>query len=104
MVLVPQSVSYLDPLMRVGEQVRNGKKDIISRRRGRETLERYGLGEETERLYPFELSGGMTRRILISTAVMENAELVIADEPTPGLHLEAAKRVLSRCCIPSWIV
>lgn len=95
MVLVPQSVSYLDPLMRVGEQVRNGKKDIISRRRGRETLERYGLGEETERLYPFELSGGMTRRILISTAVMENAELVIADEPTPGLHLEAAKRVLS---------
>lgn len=95
MVLVPQSVSYLDPLLRVGEQVRNGKKDGESKKRGREVLERYGLGEETEKLYPFELSGGMTRRILISTAVMERAKLVIADEPTPGLHLDAAKRVLS---------
>lgn len=95
MVLVPQSVSYLDPLMNVGEQVRNGKKDKDSRRKARNILKSYGLGEETEKLYPFELSGGMTRRILISTAVMEDPALVIADEPTPGLHLEAAKRVLS---------
>ena len=44
--------------------------------------------------YPFQLSGGMTRRVLISTAVMEKPKLVIADEPTPGLHLEAATRVM----------
>lgn len=94
-VLVPQSVSYLDPLMRVGDQVRNGKKDPESRKKGLAVLGRYGLEAETERLYPFQLSGGMTRRILISTAVMESPRLVIADEPTPGLHLEAARRVLS---------
>lgn len=94
LVLVPQSVSYLDPLMKAGEQVRKGRKDPQSRRRCREILSRYGLGEETERLYPFQLSGGMTRRILISTAVQEHPKLVIADEPTPGLHLEAAKRVM----------
>ena len=95
MVLVPQSVSYLDPLMKVGDQVRNGHKDGKSRTRSREVLGRYGLGEDTEELYPFQLSGGMTRRVLISTAVMEKPELVIADEPTPGLHISAAKRVLS---------
>ena len=95
MVLVPQSVSYLDPLMKVGDQVRRGHKDGISRARSREVLGRYGLGEDTEELYPFQLSGGMTRRVLISTAVMEKPELVIADEPTPGLHISAAKRVLS---------
>ncbi|EEQ59182.1 putative dipeptide ABC transporter, ATP-binding protein DppD [Clostridiales bacterium 1_7_47FAA] len=95
MVLVPQSVSYLDPLMKVGDQVRNGHKDGKSRTRSREVLSRYGLGEDTEGLYPFQLSGGMTRRVLISTAVMEKPELVIADEPTPGLHISAAKRVLS---------
>ena len=95
MVLVPQSVSYLDPLMKVGDQVRRGHKDGISRARSREVLGRYGLGEDTEELYPFQLSGGMTRRVLISTAVMETPELVIADEPTPGLHISAAKRVLS---------
>ena len=95
MVLVPQSVSYLDPLMKVGDQVRRGHKDGISRARSREVLGRYGLGEDTEELYPFQLSGGMTRLVLISTAVMEKPELVIADEPTPGLHISAAKRVLS---------
>ena len=95
MVLVPQSVSYLDPLMKVGDQVRRGHKDGISRARSREVLGRYGLGEDTEELYPFQLSGGMTRRVLISTAVMEKPELLIADEPTPGLHISAAKRVLS---------
>lgn len=95
LVLVPQSVSYLDPLMRVGNQVRQGRKDEESRKKCREALGRYGLGRESEALYPFQLSGGMTRRVLISTAVMEHPRLVIADEPTPGLHISAAKRVLS---------
>ena len=93
-VLVPQSVSYLDPLMKVGEQVRKGRRDGESYSRCRSALARYGLGEETEALYPFELSGGMTRRVLIAAAVQEHPRLVIADEPTPGLHLEAAKRVM----------
>lgn len=93
-VLVPQSVSYLDPLMKAGSQIRGGKRDAESRSRCREVLERYGLEEETEKRYPFELSGGMIRRVLISTAVMEKPKLVIADEPTPGLHIDAAKRVL----------
>lgn len=95
LVLVPQSVSYLDPLMKIGPQVRKGRKDENSRVRCQEALGRYGLKEETEELYPFQLSGGMARRVLISTAVMEQPGLVIADEPTPGLHAEAAKRVLS---------
>ncbi len=95
MVLVPQSVSYLDPLMKTGLQIRKGKRDEKSRKKSLEVLKRYGLDAPTESLYPFELSGGMTRRILISTATMEKPRLVIADEPTPGLHIDIAKRVLS---------
>ncbi|MDO4295107.1 MAG: ABC transporter ATP-binding protein [bacterium] len=94
LVLVPQSVSYLDPLMQVGEQIRKGKRDEESKKRSLEILARYGLAAETENRYPFELSGGMIRRILISSAVMEKPKLVIADEPTPGLHMRAAKRVM----------
>ena len=93
-VLVPQSVSYLDPLMKVGEQVAGGK-DRISLEKSRKALTRYGLDKEVDNMYPFELSGGMARRVLIGTAVVEKPELVIADEPTPGLHMEAAVRVLS---------
>ena len=57
--------------------------------------EEYGLDKEVDHMYPFELSGGMARRVLIGTAVVEQPQLVIADEPTPGLHMEAALRVLS---------
>lgn len=93
-VLIPQGVTYLDPMMKVGDQVCRGRRDSDTRRRCRQVLERYGLGAETEELYPFQLSGGMARRVLIACAVMENPRLIIADEPTPGLDLRAASRVL----------
>lgn len=93
-VLVPQSLEYLDPLMKVGRQICRGRKDEQTRQKVKDLFLRYHLKEEVEELYPFELSGGMNRRILISTAVIENPRLVIADEPTPGLDLETAKRAM----------
>lgn len=93
-VLVPQGVTYLDPLMKVGPQIRRGSRARETRRQSREVLARYGLGPETEDLYPFELSGGMARRVMVSTAVMETPKLVIADEPTPGLDAPASRRIL----------
>ena len=86
-VFVPQSVSYLDPLMKIGDQIRNGKKDHSVKEKCLAVLKRYGLAPDIREKYPFQLSGGMTRRVLISTAVMEIPKLVIADEPTPGLHM-----------------
>ena len=93
-VLVPQGVAYLDPLMTVGPQVRRGRRDTAAREESRSVLARYGLGAETEERYPFELSGGMARRVLIATAAVEHPKLLIADEPTPGLDARAAWRIL----------
>ncbi len=90
--LVPQGVTYLDPLMKVGNTLTGGKKDRAARRDA--VLQRYGLGASAADLYPFELSGGMVRRVLIGTAVMETPRLLIADEPTPGLDDGTARRVL----------
>lgn len=92
--LIPQGVTYLDPMMKVGPQVRRGRNDPDTRARCRAALERYGLGPEVEELYPFELSGGMARRVLIACAVMDAPRLIVADEPTPGLDVKAARRVL----------
>lgn len=94
LVLVPQSVSYLDPLMKVGPQITKGSREPAVLSQCRKVLARYGLDSGIMEKFPFQLSGGMTRRVLISTAVMEKPKLVIADEPTPGLHAEAAKRVM----------
>lgn len=93
-VFVPQSVSYLDPLMQVGKQVRKGRKVRQQKERMLSVFQRYHLPEGTERKYPFQLSGGMTRRVLIATAMMENSRLIIADEPTPGIQEDMARRVL----------
>ena len=93
-VLVPQGVTYLDPLMKVGPQLRGGRRDAQARAHSREVLARYGLGPETEERYPFELSGGMARRVLIATAAAQSPKLLIADEPTPGLDARAAGRIL----------
>ena len=92
--LIPQGVTFLDPMMKVGPQVRRGENGPAARARCRQVLERYGLGPETEELYPFQLSGGMARRVLIACAVMEQPRLIVADEPTPGLDPKTARRIL----------
>lgn len=93
-VLVPQSMAYLDPLMKTGKQIRKGKDDPASREKLNHIFDEYELDHKVQNLYPFELSGGMTRRIMNATALMGNPKLVIADEPTPGLHISVAKRAM----------
>ncbi len=93
-VLVPQSVTYLDPLEKVGSQVRRERNEESVRKKQEALFAFYKLPENTGDLYPFELSGGMARRVLLTTAMMESPRLIIADEPTPGLHLEAAKKAM----------
>lgn len=93
-VMVPQSVAWLDPLQKIGAQIRKGRGDRKTRQQLKDIFHRYDLDQEVEKMYPFELSGGMNRRVLISTAMMEEPKLVIADEPTPGLDLSVAKRAM----------
>ncbi len=91
--LVPQSVAYLDPLMKVGKQADGHQKPYPTQRR-RGLFQRLALPENTEKLYPFQLSGGMARRVLVSTALITDAQLILADEPTPGMSLEQALEAL----------
>ena len=93
LALVPQSVAYLDPLMKVGRQVDGLKRPRPTEKR-RRLFEALQLPKQTEKLYPFALSGGMARRVLVSTALLGEPRLVIADEPTPGMSLEQARSAL----------
>lgn len=96
--LVPQSSANLDPLMKVGRQVRGVAKDAEDAKRRaalqRELFARYGLEPQVADLYPFELSGGMVRRVLLCCALVDEPKLIVADEPTPGLDLDLAVRAL----------
>ena len=89
---VPQSIAYLDPLMTIEDQLmRKGinKQDFFK------VMDTLGFTKADLGKYPFQLSGGMARRVLIANTILSKADLIIADEPTPGLSLDLAIEVLN---------
>lgn len=93
---IPQSVNYLDPLMPVGRQVQIGLNKKEAKNKQRELFRQYGLQENDGKLFPYELSGGMLRRVLFATSVRDGVRLVVADEPTPGIHPQALAEILKQ--------
>lgn len=92
--LIPQAVTYLDPLMPVKKQVWGTQKKQKARPRQREVFQRLSLPGDVENRLPGMLSGGMARRVLFSTAMMSDARLILADEPTPGMESAQAQAAM----------
>lgn len=96
---IPQSVNNLNPLMKVKEQAigyiedEDKKEEVLKKQR--EIFNQYNLSEEVDEMYPFQLSGGMARKVLISTALLNDPEIIIADEPTPGLDEQAVEETIN---------
>ena len=65
-------------------------------KRQRDIFNKYGLDKKVDNLYPFELSGGMARKVLLSTALVSDCKVIIADEPTPGIHQAVLDKVLKQ--------
>lgn len=94
-VFIPQSVNFLDPLMKVSKQVKisiENKEE--ANKRQRKIFNKYGLDKKVDNFYPFELSGGMARKVLLSTALVSDCKVIIADEPTPGLDEKSLNEAL----------
>ncbi|SHN22360.1 ATP-binding cassette domain-containing protein [Gracilibacillus kekensis] len=94
-VLIPQSIDALDPLMKVKKQIQSLLPAPHSEQKVFDLLGRLGLEEEVASRYPFQLSGGQARRILVAIALGSAAKVVIADEPTPGLDVDSKTDMLS---------
>lgn len=92
--LIPQSVNALDPLMKTGKQIRPVTKKKAGKDIEKDIFEKLGLPASVGQRYPFELSGGMARRVLVSSAMVSGADLIIADEPTPGLDPAVLKETV----------
>ena len=92
--LIPQSISYLDPMMNVKSQIESPLYKHKRKGFANMLLKKFQLEQKVGTQYPFELSGGMARRVLISTAITSGAKLIIADEPTPGMHESVVQETL----------
>jgi peptide/nickel transport system ATP-binding protein len=100
---IPQDpLSGLDPLMRIGCQVREAvfshekpKKDLADKK-VLAGLKNAGLDDSVSvfKSFPHELSGGMKQRSLIAAGMINKPAILIADEPTSALDATVQKTIL----------
>ena len=93
--VIPQRLSGLDPLRKIGKQITRSDGSHKALERAKAALAKVNLDEKLMERYPFELSGGMARRLLIAMAIFDGAEIIIADEPSPGIGKEETDRILT---------
>ena len=102
-MIFQEPASALNPVVKVKKQMlemiflHQKMNRNVALEKCREALKRVNLKDTNTILekYPFELSGGMCQRIMIAMAIVSNADLLIADEPTTALDLTVQAVVLN---------
>jgi len=70
-----------------------GVKKADADRRGKELLDRVGIGNQSDK-YPAQLSGGQQQRVAIARALAMDPTVMLFDEPTSALDPEMINEVL----------
>ena len=70
---------------------KDNDKNLILK--AKKILKKVGLLPGDAYLFPNELSGGMRKRVAIARAIINDPEIILADEPTGSLDLNTAKEI-----------
>ncbi len=95
-------LSSLHPFYKIGKQLVEAvqvhqpldKKAALAR--AKEMLDRVGIPDPEKRLesYPHELSGGMRQRVMIAMALVNDPQMIVADEPTTALDVTVQAQII----------